>query len=357
MDDAMNAPLSTASAPRRYVIIGNGVAGIQAAELLRDRDPEGQVTIVTNSRLLFYNRYLLPQLFQGHKSWREFLTHPPEHYTQRRIQVLRDCRVVSVDARRRLVKLAHNESLPYDCLLVATGGRGHLPEELVDCRGMFHHFGTYEAALATRKALPEKGTVVMLGGDMIGLDLARTLLSVECRVILITHETTFWPHKITAGERAEALVSLEKMGLEIIDGEAEGGVVKVEPGMPGLPARRVVFRQGNSVHGDVVMPFYGLTPVVEFMLKSGTDIERGLLVNTALLTSDPNIYAAGDVCQIWSEEDHAYRFYYGYKNVRAMGAVAAINMTGGHEQFATTQEETLGRDAQGHIDSPFWSCD
>ncbi|MBF0341903.1 MAG: hypothetical protein HQL95_13225, partial [Magnetococcales bacterium] len=78
-------------------------------------------------------------------------------------------------------------------------------------------------------------------------------------------------------------------------------------------------------------------------------------VNTTLRTSDPHVYAAGDVCQIWSEQDNVYRFYYGYKNVRAMGAVAAINMTGGHEQFATTQEETLCRDGQGNIDSTFWA--
>ncbi|MBF0190318.1 MAG: FAD-dependent oxidoreductase [Magnetococcales bacterium] len=351
----MNASASLATAPRRYVIIGNGVAGNQAAELLRERDPECQVTIITNSRLLFYNRYLLPQLFKGHQSWHAFLANPPEYYVNKRIKVLRDCRVVGVDTRNKQVKLAHNEPVSYDALLVATGGRGHLPEELVECRHLFHHFGTYEAALAMRKALPEKGTVVMLGGDMIGLDLARTLLSIECRVVLVTHESTFWPHQLAPGERADALAALEKMGIELIDGDARGGVTSVEAGAPGLPGRRVIFRQGGDVYGDVVMPFYGLTPLVEFMVGSGTDIERGLLVNTGLRTSDPHVYAAGDVCQIWSEQDHAYRFYYGYKNVRAMGAVAAINMTGGHEHFATTQEETLGRDGQGHIDSPFWA--
>ncbi|MBF0214646.1 MAG: FAD-dependent oxidoreductase, partial [Magnetococcales bacterium] len=284
----MNASVSSASAPHRYVIIGNGVAGNQAAELLRERDPEGRVTIITNSRLLFYNRYLLPQLFKTHQSWHAFLANPPEFYSSRRIQVLRDCRVVSVDTRKKVVKLAHNEAIAYDTLLVATGGRSHLPEELAECRHLFHHFGTYEAALATRKALPEKGTVVMLGGDMIGLDLARTLLSVECRVVLVTHESTFWPHKLTAEERADALETLTRMGIEVIDGDAMGGVTAIEPGASGLPSRRVVMRQGGDLYGDVVMPFYGLTPLVEFMVGSGTDIERGLLVNTGLRTSDPH---------------------------------------------------------------------
>ncbi|MBF0126760.1 MAG: FAD-dependent oxidoreductase [Magnetococcales bacterium] len=348
---------SISNAPHRYLIIGNGVAGNQAAEGLRDRDPEGLVTIITNSRLLFYNRYLLPQLFRGHRDWRELLSHPAEYYRQRRIQVRRDVHVVSVDAQRRQVLLAHNEPVSYDTLLVATGGRCYLPEELADCRHLLNGFGSYEHALAVRKVLPENGTVVMLGGDMIGLDLARTLLDIDCRVILVTHEATFWPHKVSTEARVALFAALQRMGIEVIDGDARGGVVAIESGTTGLPARRVVFRQGGDVYGDVVMPFYGLLPSVEFMMGSGTDIERGLLVGTNLRTSDPHIYAAGDVCQIWSEQEHAYRFYYGHKNVRAMGAVAALNMTGGNENFTTTQDETLGQDGQGHLDSPFWACD
>ncbi|MBF0611120.1 MAG: FAD-dependent oxidoreductase [Magnetococcales bacterium] len=352
-----SSPPSSYPSGHRYVIIGNGVAGNQAAEVLRDRDPDGQITIITNSRLPFYNRYLLPQLFRGHRDWREFLAHPPEYYQERRIRVRRDSWVTSIQPKERRVVLAHNESVHYDTLLVATGGRCYLPEELVECRSLLHGFGSYEQAMAVGKALPEKGTVVMLGGDMIGLDLARTLLNIDCRVVLVTGESTFWPHQVAMEERTPFIASLQKMGIEVIDGDAMGGVAAIEKGPPGLPARRVVFRQGGDVYGDVVMPFLGLTPSVEFMVGSGTDIERGLLVSTTLCTNDPHIYAAGDVCQIWSAQNHAYRFYYGYKNVRAMGAVAALNMTGGNEHFSTTQDENLKINSQGHIDSPFWAYD
>ncbi|MBF0140259.1 MAG: FAD-dependent oxidoreductase [Magnetococcales bacterium] len=343
--------------PHRYVIIGNGVAGNQAAEGLRSRDPEGLVTIITNNRLLFYNRYLLPLLFRSHKDWRELQSHSADYYQKHRIRVIRDVRVTAVDAGRRQVMLAHKEPITYDTLLVATGGRSYLPEELADSRHLLNSFGTYEQAMAVKKALPDRGTVVMLGGDMIGLDLARTLLSIDCRVVLVTHETTFWPHQVTPEVRMEFLNVLRDMGMDVIDGDAAGGVTAIEPGTAGLPARRVVFRQGGDVYGDVVMPFYGLVPSVEFMMGSGTDIERGILVGTNLRTNDNHIFAAGDVCQIWSEQEHAYRFYYGYQNVRAMGAVAASNMTGGNEHFAITQNGSLRRDGHGHIDSSFWAYD
>jgi NADPH-dependent 2,4-dienoyl-CoA reductase/sulfur reductase-like enzyme len=93
------------------------------------------------------------------------------------------------------------------------------------------------------------------------------------------------------------------------------------------------------------------------MLGSGVDIERGLLVDPNLRTTDDHIWAAGDVCQIWSAEDNAYRFYYGWNNLRAMGEVAARNMTGDDEPFVGSTVETLCIDDTGRVDSPFWRHD
>jgi NADPH-dependent 2,4-dienoyl-CoA reductase/sulfur reductase-like enzyme len=93
------------------------------------------------------------------------------------------------------------------------------------------------------------------------------------------------------------------------------------------------------------------------MLGSGVDIERGLLVDPNLRTTNDHIWAAGDVCQIWSTEDNAYRFYYGWNNLRAMGEVAARNMTGDDEPFVGSTAETLCIDDKGYVDSPFWRHD
>lgn len=349
-----NPDAHSGASARHFVIIGNGVAGNQAAETLRDRDPDCRITILTNSRLLFYNRYLLPRIFLGQEDWQSMLAHPAAHYAQRRIQVRRDCWVTHIDAARRLIHLRHQETVRYDTLLVATGGRGHLPEELADCRSLLHGFGSYEQAMQVKRALPDGGTVVLLGGDMIGLDLARVLLQARYRVVMVAGEFTFWPHQPPAEQRPRLLAAVANLGIEVIDGEARGRVIAVESAPPGLPARRLRFADGGDLYGDVVLGCMGLTPAIDFMLGSGADIERGLLVNTALCTSDPHIFAAGDVCQIWTPEEHRYRFYYGYRNVRAMGAVAAANMTGGEEPFVSTLDETLRCDDQGQLASPFW---
>jgi NAD(P)H-nitrite reductase large subunit len=341
-------------AQRHHIVIGNGVAGSQAAITLHEREPDAKVSLLTLSSLLFYNRYDLPKVFRGSRDWRDFLVYPPEFYAERKINVRRCSEVANVDADKHTLVLGHKEEIHYDTLLVAAGGRGYLPEELSEYRALMHAFGNFEQAIAVTKVLPEGGRVVMLGGDMIGLDLARTLADTGYRVILVAGEYTFWPHEVDAGERERFMTALRDIGVEVIEQESVGGIASIERGVRGMAARRVVFRDGSDVYGDVVMPFFGLVPSVEFMVGSGVDIERGLLVNPELRTTNENIHAAGDVCQIWNDAEHRYRFYYGWKNVRAMGDLAARNMTGDTEAFAPTQDEKLRISADGRITSPFW---
>lgn len=339
---------------RHHVVVGSGVAGSQAAATLRERDPESRVTIVTLSSLLFYNRYDLPKVFHGSRDWREYLVFPPSYYSERRITLRRNCRVANVDARRQVIALDHKEEVVFDMLLIASGGRGYLPEELADFRHLLHGFASFTEAMTVAKRLPEGGRVVMLGGDMIGLDLARTLIDTGYCVTLVAGAHTFWPHEVSVDERPALIASLKNMGVTIVESAEVGGIAAVEEGAKGLPARRVGFRNGAEVYGDVVMPFFGLAPSVEFMLGSGVDIERGILVSPTLRTTDQRIYAAGDVCQIWSDQDRRYRFYYGWKNVRAMGDLAARNMTGADDAFFPAQDEQLRVAEGGRINSPFW---
>lgn len=333
------------------VIIGNGSAGNGAAVALRERDPDCRITIITMSSLPFYNRYDLPRVFRGCYDWREVLVHAPQYYDDNEITLRRNTKVTDVNSKKQHVAFAHNELLHYDRLLVCAGGRGYLPEELSDYRSLMNGFSSFEAAVSVYKSLPEGGTIAMLGGDMIGLDLARTMLDTGYRVVLVANQYTFLPHRVAADERADFIGALEHMGIEVRDGARP---VAVEAGGDGKPARRLVFDDGSDLACDVVMPFYGLIPTVEFMLGSGVDIERGLLVDPQLRTTDENIWAAGDICQIWSEEENGYRFYYGWNNVRAMGEVAARNITGAGEAFSGVDDERLRIDGNGDIVSPFW---
>jgi NAD(P)H-nitrite reductase large subunit len=341
-------------AAQHHVIIGNGVAGNRAAAVLRELDPDNRITIISIGALLFYDRYQLPQIFRGKRDWREFLVYPPSYYEDHRIAVRRKCRVVQVDPRRRVLVLAHREEVGYDHLLIASGGSGYLPPTLYDYRPLLHSFASYRTAITTAEALPPGGTLIMLGGDILGLDVAHAIAASGHKVILIPSEQTFWPHKIDPAERAPLFEALGRAGIEILDSRPVERIEAVDGGGAG---RRVVLADGEALAADVVMAFYGLVPSLEFMVGSGVDIERGLLVNPELRTTDPHIWAAGDVCQIWCAQENAYRFYYGWKNVKAMGEIAARNIAGAEEPFHTAGDEVLAVNAQGRLHSSFWDYD
>jgi NAD(P)H-nitrite reductase large subunit len=341
------------SEPLHYVIIGTGAAGNEAAWHLRQRDAECRITMVTAARLLFIRRYELPKVFDGVEDWRELLVYPPEFYDEHGITVRRNSWVTNVDPERRVLGLRHKEEVSYDRLLVASGGGGYIPAGLSEYRHLLHRFATFGDAIRMRRALPDGGRVIMLGADMTGLDLARKLTAAGYRLTVVATEQLFWPHEVSPRRRTRFVKALEAMGVEVIQGRAVAGI---EAANSGGPARRVVLDKGD-LRGDVVIPFFGLMPTLDFMVGAGVDIERGLLVNPQLATTDKNIWAAGDVCQIWSPEENRYRFYYGWKNVKMMGRIAALNMTGGDEAVDTFKEDDLFINADGEIDSPFWEYD
>jgi NAD(P)H-nitrite reductase large subunit len=339
---------------RHHVVIGSGVAGNQAAETLRERDPDSRITIITLSRLPFFNRYDLPRVFRGERDWRNFIIYPAEYYRKNGIALRRATRVVGVDSTTQTLTLEHKESIRFDSLLVASGAGPYLSEELSEFRPLLHGFGAFRDAIEVADALPKNGHAILLGGDTIGLDLARTLLDTGHRVTLVAGPYTFWPHEVTAEDRPKYIAALECMGIVVVDAPARGCIATIEKGAKGLSARRVVFGDGSDISGDVVMPFFGVAPSLDFMLGSGVDIERGLLVSPDLRTTSQNIYAAGDVCQIWTDRERRYCFYHGWKNVRAMGELAARNITGANEPWVPTQDERLQLTKDGRIHSPFW---
>lgn len=339
---------------RHHIVIGSGVAGNQAAETLRSRDPDSRITMITISRLPFFNRYDLPRVFRGERDWRRFIVYPADYYRRNRIALRRATRVVGVDSLAQTLTLEHKETLHFDSLLVASGAGAYLPEELAGFRPLLHGFGAFRDAIEVANALPDKGHAILLGGDTIGLDLARTLLDTGHRVTLVAGPYTFWPHEVTAEDRPKYIEALKRMGIVVVEAQDRNCVAAIEKGAKGLAARRIVFRDGSELAGDVVMSFFGVVPSLDFMIGSGVDIERGLLVKPNLRTTHENIYAAGDVCQIWSDRDRRYNFYHGWKNVRAMGELAARNITGANEPWVPTHDESLKLSADGKIQSPFW---
>lgn len=334
----------------RYVLIGNGAAGNRAAELLRERDPDGVITIVSRGTLLQYRRDRLNDLFDGRTDWRDYLVNAPDFYTEKGIRVRRQSTVVKVDADAGSVVFANGEAIGFDKLLVATGGERYLPDDLLDFADQCHFFDSYEEAMTLRRALPDGGRVLILGGDMAAIGLARKLREHGHGVALVPHERSFRPHLVDEAAQGPYLAALEKMGIEVL---APGPIDGIEAADSGSGAKRVRFAGGGEATADIVLPAYGSVPAVDFMHGTGVEIERGILVGATQRSAKENVWAAGNACQLEPTEKGIH--IYNRDLVLQMGEVAARDMIGDPlELFEPGYAQELALDADGGLQSIFF---
>lgn len=331
-----------------YVIIGNGMAGNRAAETLRERDPDGVITVVSAGTLLHYQRNRLSELFDGRTDWRDYLVHQPDFYDRHDIRVRRQSRVVKVDSEKAIIHFDNNETLKFDKLLVATGSTRHLPDDIADFADHLHYFDSYEEAARTRRALPDGGRLLVLGGDMAVIGLALRLANKGYRVSLVPHERTFRPHMVPVEAQPKYLKALADTGIAILDR------ILVEEVKPANGAKQVRFADGHDIVVDVVLASYGPVPAVDFMHGAGVEIERGILVNQHLRSAKDTIWAAGEACQMENAGKNPH--VYSYELIAQMGEVAARNMTGNPvDLFEPDASQDLELDENGQLKSIFLS--
>jgi NAD(P)H-nitrite reductase large subunit len=343
--------MASASKATHFVIVGTGPAGDEAVAEVRRRDTEARITMVSAGKLPYIRRCDLYRVFEGVEDWRELLVHPPDYFVDQRITLRRNSVVVSVDTQQRLLGLKHKEEIHYDKLLIAGGGGGYLPEYLRDYRHLVHRFDSFEDALRLRRSLPPEGHVTIIGGDMMGIDVARRLLVNGFEVTLVAGDQLFSPHKVEVQERPRLIEAIEGMGAVVVTGRA---ISAIEQGAAGMSARRVVLDDGEGFNSDAVLAFCGLMPSLGYLAGAGLPVQRGLLVDPKLATANDSIWGAGDVCQIWFPQEKRYRYSFAWKSVEAMGRVAAANMCGESKEFDVGSEGYLRVNPDNNLESSYW---
>jgi NADPH-dependent 2,4-dienoyl-CoA reductase/sulfur reductase-like enzyme len=306
-----------------YVIIGNGAAGNGAADALRERDPDARITIIADEFFPFYYRHCLREYIVGDKDDDALVVRPPAYYKERRIRLRLGQTVTRIDFEKRVLFLAHMEKVRYDKLLLCTGSKPRIPEIYHAASACFTVLNTLTHARALRQRLATAHAIVIMGGDMVSCRIAATLRAKGKHVLFFVDRDAFWPLALD-DERRNALASaLGARGIEILAG---GGIARIEPAAAG--GATLTLRDGSAIACDVLGAFFGLVPNVDFLLGSGLDIERGILVDEFLQTNIPDVYAAGDCAQVYNPALKNYWVSIGWPNALRLGELAAANMLG-----------------------------
>ena len=276
----------------RIVIVGASLCGANAALTLREEGYEGGLVLVGAEHEPPYERPpLSKEYLSGERSFERLLVRPPDVYESLGIELWLGMLVRGVDAEMRTVELSDGEALPYDRVLVATGGRNRRPPiPGLDLDGVFDLRSHADADAIRAEAWPGRRAVVV-GMGFIGCEVAATLHGLGVEVAAV--EAFAVPLERVLGEEVgRTIAELHRdHGVEMILGEAVAaleGNGRVE---------RVRTASGRMLECDFAVVGLGIEPAVDVVAGTGVELDDGILVDELCRTSVDGIYAAGDVAR------------------------------------------------------------
>jgi NAD(P)H-nitrite reductase large subunit len=314
---------------KKYVIIGNGVAGTTCAQILRKNDIACDITLITNELYPLYNRVSLPRFLQGVLTEQKVMIRDFDWHTQQRITLLTETLVTRVDTAERTVYLSKGDPLTYDGLLIATGGWAN-PLRVPGVRGTAHiyNFVTLDDTKELIARALESKHAVTLGGSFIAYELSEGFNKRGCHVTWLMRGP-YWL-RTTLDEEGGRLVDeiATHHGVEVVHGVEINEVIPAD----GVP-KAVLANSGKEYPAGVIGVGLGLTLNHGFL--NGDSIERrsGIVVNEYLETTAPGVYAAGDVAEFYDTMIGQHHTMGTWDNALAHGRIAAVNMAGGREPY------------------------
>ena len=299
----------------RHVIVGNGVAGATAAAELARRQAR-EVEIYTAERHPYYFRPRLPYFLAGEISQEDLYVHPPSWYEKRGIKVHQESRVMRLMPDQKRILLADDTEVPYDRLLLATGGVSFVPPiEGAEKKGVFT-LRTLDDALAIREYAARCQEAVVIGGGLLGLEAARGLKVLGLSVTTLEFSPRLLPRQLD--DEGGAIFR------RLIEGLGVGVALKAETKaiLGNGEVRGVVLRDGREFPAQMVLIATGVRSNAGLAAEAGLQVERGVVVDERMLSDAPNIYSAGDAASFRGRS-------WGIIPVaRSQALVAAANMAG-----------------------------
>lgn len=313
----------------KIVILGNGIAGITAARHIRQRS-DHEITVVSDESDYFFSRTALMYVYMGHMRFRDIQPYEDWFWAKNRIQ-LRRARVESIDFQGKKLLADNGDSIAYDKLLIATGSVsnrfGWPGQDLDGVHGLYH--------LQDLEAMERRSThllngpqsdnrAVIVGGGLIGVEMAEMFHSRGIPVTFLVREPGFW-NSVLPPEEAQ-LVS-RHLREHHIDLRLETELKEILPATDvpsGVGA--VVTTAGEKIDCGFVGLTVGVRPNVDFLKNTELEIRRGILVDAYLETSIPGVFAAGDCAEMRQPLPGRKPIEAVWYTGRMMGETAAHNL-------------------------------
>lgn len=309
------------------VIIGNGVAGVEAAKTLRRLDQHCRIIIISEESVLHWSRPALMYIFMDELSFAESCPYPVEWFVQKRIELIQD-KVLRVNRSEQKLLLSNHPDLSYHQLLIACGSQpttlDQIPLSLDDVFGFYH--------LQDSKLLKQKTqhaqTALIIGGGLIAVELAEILLHEGIKVDVVIQDPLFAAH-ILPKEEAEFITEyLRQEGLrlhcstqvkELIileqdsshhantdteqtqsldqNNSVDSSQLVIQNSNPKISPKQIILTNNKTIDAELILIAIGVEPAAKHIAGLEDLTRRGVLVGPQLQSADPKIFAAGDCAE------------------------------------------------------------
>lgn len=320
---------STSTEKTKIVIIGGGIAGLSAAEEIRSNSSGAEITIVSGENHLPYYRVNLTKYLAGQSDRGSLEIYPESWYKERNISLVLGKKAVKVISDKNQVELEDGSYINYDKLILANGAVPFIPpipgKELKNVLGV----RTIEDAEYILDRIKSVDTCICIGGGILGLESAGAIAKSGVKVKLLEGAPWLMPRQLNKKASVILKKYLSDIGIEVMEG------VNIKEIFGEEACEGVKLAGGEVIEGSLVVVTAGVRPDITLSKESGLTIDKGLLVDNNMKTSEDNIFAAGDVTE------HQGVLYGLWNAAQYQGRIAGMNALGIDSEFKGMPRSTV----------------
>jgi len=276
---------------QKIVIIGAGAGAFGFVKSYRNVNESDEISIFSKEDLPIYNRVMLPDYISGAQNWGQLIKLKEEEEPTLQIKIHKGISIEKVDRHNKIVVDSNGKEHPYDVLIMGMGSRANVPKDIpMNLEGMFTMRSRYDAD-RFKTYLKPNSHVVVVGGGVLGIEMAGSLREMN--------------HKVTVIQRSSRLMDRQFDNLgshllheELIDRQIDvfyNDEVQTFLGMEKLEG--IILKSGHKIMCDSCIIAIGTMPNIELAKESGLLCKRGVVVNERLQTSDPCVFAIGEIAE------------------------------------------------------------
>jgi len=306
-----------------YVIIGNGGAGISALQAIRSVDNKSPITIISREKYPAYSPCSLPNLIGGKIDKPMILRFDKQFYNRLKVKFVKNTEIIQIFPKNKEINDSKGNIIKFDKLLIATGAKPITPRGIsgLNLNGV-HVMGTLDSALGIIEHI-KKGVnqAVVVGGGFMGIETATMLKLKNIKVTIVEMLPHILSRMIDTDMSDKVVDILREHGIELILSNTVNSV-------NGDNKVTCVSLNKKKLLCDMVVLSIGVIPNIDIVKGAEIKLNKGIIVNSKMQTNQEDIFAAGDIAEVWEQIEGKQGSFAIWPNAIEQGRIAGLNMAG-----------------------------